>query len=686
MRKSSSKSATSPTWGMNPWNVWKLWTAWLIALALWVGWWEIKNSVSWNTQESTMTVDKVEDNTTHTLQDNAHVHGEDSIRKIHSIIETDTSISPQLKDTITNAITSNNPDTIADTIQAITEHIGDHSNHGESHGNQTMIMILSLLTTVWFAWMIVWAARWKPISFVRHHAIFAWLTAIMATQMPHEILHWLIESAIAFVAIFGITRLSRWITNKVDFEKLDGEEAKTVLWFLWPIASIITTPAAAWVFAKMKNNMNEDEKYISMQTLGNVDGWIAIGDFPFLYNWMKNGPWMGTLRQTGVMWPIMIFHKLYQAILRKVWPKKLVKARPQIMQILKWFRFDKTRLGHSASIDAEELAQAKEFLEYLKWRVKEIKDLDSHHHKLLDEVIGQTDKEIWEQIVSAQIPWNDLWFSVEGMDHIKTVDDFQNLEKFTQELENVLTHPETSKDISIIVEEVRRAISDGHISPEEVQQFMHGDYSNTNTVVAKLPWLQWAIEKLEQRVDGIFNILMRKLYANHNEVEISRVFTAQALAISLLIPAFSSLLSTVPEALEWLDAGFSSVADNYAATAVTWVADNAKSIAFAILWWALSIYGNMANLNFLGKDGNFAKSLKMAKYMIPTLMFTYGRFNSDKVINMFQSSSPSPMTVNEKDNDGDIFWSDTKITAQEIDSLRALGQIHTLNWDDFGSH
>ena len=46
----------------------------------------------------------------------------------------------------------------------------------------------------------------------------------------------------------------------------------------------------------------------------------------------------------------------------------------------------------------------------------------------------------------------------------------------------------------------------------------------------------------------------------------------------------------------------------------------------------------MSNLNFLGKDGDFKTSLRMAKRMAPTLMFAYFRCNSDAALSYIRSN------------------------------------------------
>ena len=580
---------------------------------------------------------------------------------------------------ILNIIESKDPEQIQQKIESLTDSL-DHEAWHESHGNKTIIILLSILATARFASMIIGSARGKPISFIKHHAVFAWLTAIMATQMPHEIMHGLIESAVAFAAIFGITRLSRGITNKVDFEKLDAEEAKTALWLLGPIASLITTPAAASVFAKMRKKMSEDDKHIAMHAVGNIDGGVLRGDFPFLYNRMKNGIVQWAIWQAWVMAPIMLFHKLYQWWLWKIGPKKIAKSLPQIRQIVKWFRFDRKRLGHSASLEGEEIAQAHEFLAYLKEKIKSDSTIDAWDREEIIDSTGEIEEELWLNNDDTDNRTN------EDTESTAWAENRQNLENFATSLEDLLTNPETSKDIAVIVAEVRRALADWHISREELEQFMHGDHPSEDHIITKIPWFKWIIARMEARVDGIFNKIMKKIHANHNEVEVSRVFTVQALAISLLIPVFTVLLKEAPWALEWLDAGFSSAADNYAATAVTWIADNAKSIIFAILGWTLSIFGNMSNLNFLGKDGDFKTSLRMAKRMAPTLMFAYFRCNSDAALSYIRSNmqTQEPKEIMVSDEQDEV-WDDKVISNMSEKERRKLSNgwvLYTRRWKE----
>ncbi len=90
-------------------------------------------------------------------------------------------------------------------------------------------------------------------------------------------------------------------------------------------------------------------------------------------------------------------------------------------------------------------------------------------------------------------------------------------------------------------------------------------------------------------------------------------------------------MENVPAATEAVANVTSAIADNYAATAITWVSSNAKALSFSILAGTLTIYGNMANLNFLGKNANFMESVKYARYMLPTLLFAWMMTNPEKV-------------------------------------------------------
>lgn len=238
-------------------------------------------------------------------------------------------------------ITHADSDTITQHIEDIHSQLQQKEAGSEnSKDHNTLVMILSILALAWFSRMIVDSIKGKHISFIKHHGVFAAIAAVMATQIPHDIAHGLVESVVATLAILGISRLARGIYIKTDLSQLSDEEAKHVLWALGPLASIITTPAAATIFADLGKKLTHDkDKYQAMQSIGNVDGALFIGDFPFLYNWMQNGIGKGILWQGKIMLPILIFHKIFQAISRKISPASVWKHRTIITEIVKNFRF-----------------------------------------------------------------------------------------------------------------------------------------------------------------------------------------------------------------------------------------------------------------------------------------------------------------------------------------------------------
>lgn len=478
------------------------------------------------------------------------------------------------------------------------------SNEHEPYNNLTLL--ISAISLLWFGNMIIGCIKGQPVSFIKHHVPFVAGLLAMHTQIPHEIQHSLVESVIAFAMIMGISRTARGVTNKVDLHDLDEEQAKTVLLVWGPIASLITTPAMSTIFAPLRTKLEEKDKYIAMHAVSNVDGAAGIGDFPFLYVWLKKGALEGTIWQAKLMLPIMAFHKIVQAVYFKVGPNTVWKHRELLWKVVTGFRFEGKRLGESHDIVSEETALLQEFLEYIQGRIGELEaEIGIEGVQTIEALLEDEEKAM------ADLPEDS------ENDSSTQLEEYKILEK---ELTAVLADPTFLKDhVGEAVSILRQALADEVLTKAELQQFHNAHHAEA--LVQKVPGLRGWIRKQEIVADQLYSKISDKLNFSHNEVEIGKVFTAQALAIGLLVPVISTILGHVPQATELVTTMTSSTADNYAATAITWATNNAKSLSFAILAGSLTIYGNMADLNFLGKDANFKKSVQYAKYMLPTLGF-----------------------------------------------------------------
>ncbi len=522
---------------------------------------------------------------------------------------------------IETAAANGDADALNGVIQSASEKAGESKD-----GYNNLTLLISLISLLWFANMIRGCIQGKPVSFIKHHLPFVVGLLAMSTQIPQEVLHGLMESLVAFVAIMGISRAARGVTTKVDFSQLTEEQAQTVLVTLGPLASLITTPALATIFAPLGEKLSTRDRYIAMHSLANVDGGVNVGDFPFLWVWMQKGIVEGAIWQAKLMLPIMLFNKIMQAIFFKVGPAKIWKHKGLIWNVIKGFNFDKKRLTKSHEIVAEETALLREFLEYVRTNIGQLEHEVGPEAVAAINTLIEKESAVAEQADEAEA--KDEAGSEGGLSEKE-----QQLKRFKMlegELAEVLEDKEfLAKHVREAVVVLRRALNDGKITREELAAFHMGH--QIDQLQKKVPGLGGVVKNLEIAADQKYAKICEKLKFSHNEVEIGRVFTAQALAVGVLVPVISTFLENVPAATEAVANVTSAIADNYAATAITWVSSNAKALSFSILAGTLTIYGNMANLNFLGKNANFMESVKYARYMLPTLLFAWMMTNPEKV-------------------------------------------------------
>jgi len=135
----------------------------------------------------------------------------------------------------------------------------------------------------------------------------------------------------------------------------------------------------------------------------------------------------------------------------------------------------------------------------------------------------------------------------------------------------------------------------------------------------------------EESKDTIFGRFVHFIHASEEEAEVKRVFTAQALAIGLLVPfaiCASAWMLQVTGHVQGPATGSTAImtmfADNYAATATFWTVDNIIALMMAIVMGAAFLYGNMANLSFLGNTITKAETLKHGVLVWPTAAFGLG--------------------------------------------------------------
>ena len=523
---------------------------------------------------------------------------------------------------ITNAATNLDSASIEHELALIEAQAGTHDSvHEATEGGHNtefnkLTLLMSYIALLWFAAMIVGCLRGNEVSFIKHHSVFVLGLIAMATQAPGHVLLNVAEGVAAFTAIMTISRGARGITNKVDFNQVSDEEAKTLLVWLGPLASLITTPAFATIMSPLRDRlMKKSDKYRGMHSAANTDGGAFIGDFPFLYVWMQKGITAGIAWQAGVMAPIMLFNKLWQAVQFKVGPMTSWKHKDLLWKAIKGFRFEPKRLTEAHDIRNEEMKMLDEFLIHVR------KNLSSMREELGPEVYKAVD--VFLEAESVDLSDKGTANLPEGGPEMARMQQLQN------EIETVLSDDETQVHFATIVAVLRRALADGKITATELEDFEHA--AHLEDLVKDVPGLRGTIHDLNLKADGVFQRICEKLKFSHNEAEIGRVFTAQALAIGLLIPAISHILSNVPVLTEVVGSITTGTADNYAACALTWATDNAKAVAISIVLGASTIFGNMANLNWLGKDANFKESVLQSRHLIPVMAFMFPYLNDVNV-------------------------------------------------------
>ncbi len=479
----------------------------------------------------------------------------------------------------------------------IEDHAPKAASEGEE-GSKQFILLLSFLGLAYFANMMFRCAKdGAPISFLKHHLPFAAGLLAMGTQLPHEIIHGLIESGVAFVAVMGITRLSRGVTNKVDFNEFNEDQAKAVIFSLGWFGSIFNSLTTSTVLAPLAGKLKKKDRYIAVQNLANIDGGVFGGAFPGLVAINKLGMTNGPLFQLGLMAPIMLFQKIYQGIL---WRPNLIKHAGLIRDVLFGMSYDGALLGHK-NTEIHERHLVEEIVADLKDKIAGLREeLGPDYNEVLTAIDeGQT------AILSRDL---------KGQDSAGKVDEYTATQEAKAELEGYLANPEFAQFMGTIAVTILEAMHNGHITKDEVLALKNtGDLDRLHhKLKAHQP------KGAEEQVNTAFARFGKVIAASHNEMEIMRVFTVQVLAVPLLIPAVGTMLHNFPVLTETFTGLTTAFADNYAACAMTWEVDPAKALAVAICFGGATIYGNMPNLNFLGKDANLMDSIKAAKYLIPT--------------------------------------------------------------------
>ena len=364
----------------------------------------------------------------------------------------------------------------------------------EGHGPEVMeaLFLVGSIGAAVFTWMIFASAFLKHKISFRYHLVFIGLIAWGFQINPDHFIHELTFASIAVVLILLIIRVARGVYNKVEFESLDEEQTKVVIWALGPMGSGITTPAAGTTFKGLRGNLKSArDKCIAMHWLCNIGGGVGVGDFPFVFVLMTfakamgpEGIWEGVVWQAKVMLPIMFFHMFF--IMPLIWgltPMMVWRHKGIVLKVLLGFRYS-----------------------------------------------------------------------------------------------------------------LRRCIE-----PEEVEE--------------------------EPRTTR-FGRFVHAIRASEEEAEVMRVFTAQALAIGLLVPFVVVVSSWIqhhtghvygPATLA--TAVTTKFADNYAATATFWSIDEIIAIMVSIIMGAAYLFGNMANLSFLGNTIEKLETLKYGILVWPTVGF-----------------------------------------------------------------
>ncbi|MEK7146585.1 MAG: hypothetical protein AAB802_05415, partial [Patescibacteria group bacterium] len=480
-------------------------------------------------------------------------------------------------------------------------------------GPNKMVLFISFLGLAYFANMMYRCARHnESISFLRHHMVFVGGLLAMSTQMPHEIAHGLQESLIAFGAVMGITRVSRGLVSKgVDFDTVSDEEAKALIFTLGWAGSLVNSLSTSTALAPLANRLDRNEdRYIAMQNIGNIDGGIGLGAFQGLVAVNKLGLTQGPLFQAGLMIPVMLAQKLTQAVL---WRPNLIKHAPLILRAVRGMRYDVKELG-STYTEKHEEHMLHEIVDELKADLARIRGELGDDYTVILDIIDEGQKEISQAFIDDIE--RERAEGGPGMDEAKMngVEQYQAKTELAKELEDYLHGPEGRTDAAAVTEVVLAAMRDGQVTKEEILATKSAADLDA-LIKGKAP------KNLIDQVTVGYERFLDRIAASHNEREIMRVFTVQAMAVPLLIPAVETMLHAAPALTEVFTAMTTAFADNYAAAAMTWGVDSAKALAVAIALGGATIYGNMPNLNFLGKNANLMDSIKASRYLLPVVGF-----------------------------------------------------------------
>ena len=479
--------------------------------------------------------------------------------------------------------------------------------HGESQESNGLILAISFISLFYFSRMMYRAARYnEPISFLNHHLAFAVGLVGMATQMPEEIMHGLIESGVAFAAIMGVTRISRGVINKVNLGELEEEQAKAVMYVFGMFGNIINPLATGTILSPLMRRMKVNDRYIAVQNVSNIDGGFlpVLGGFPGIVALNKLGFAEGLLFQIGVMTPIILFQKLWQLYL---WRPKFIKHAGIIWDIFRGMRFD-TGMLWSKYTKHHEKEVVREIAEEFKGKLEAIKaQLGDEYSEILQAIDESTNAVVTE---------------IAPEDESK-VEEYRVTQEAKKLLEEYMRDPNSEERMGSIVSVLLRAIRDGVIKREELLELrtaggLQGIYGKIKNRVP---------QGLTAQIDQAFATFCGWIHASHNEAEIMRIFTVQAMTVPLLIPGTTLVLGALPRLKECTTGGMTLFADNYAATAVHWDIDAPTALAVSICLGGGTIYGGMPNLNLLGRYANLGESIKAAKYLIPTAIFLLAYLN-----------------------------------------------------------
>ncbi len=503
------------------------------------------------------------------------------------------------------------------------------------------LMMLSKVFLCLFAVGIMRGIQGKRIGLATFHGVMLATTMIAGAFHP-ELYKEFAMSLLTLWGILAMLRASRMFKIKPEIveeiKNLSPDQINAIHRGMGPLSWLMLNPSALWwafsttLAAPLKEWLKQDPTkykdniYFNAQSLANMDT-AAIGmSFPTIYL-MQNFGLEGLGIQAKTMILPYIFHKIYQLFIYNINP---IKHTSTIMKYL-WPKnrdFDRKAVFKEPEHTHENMMS---WLDKLTQRVVEDKEIDpDSKQKLLQGI--QTSKKEFETMEKEEnkhsIENNRTNIKHEVLDHRLTTlfSEFRehgDQEALMYELVEILKNGEISKDE---LEALAILFRTGDL--KEIEQKRSSFSKKLNMFIDKAQGtLDLLFDKLLHNIDNkgekLLEKWLSKIKADHVEMDIVKVWSFQLLAVWLLLPVLNSINELGIQSLSWaIDIGTTALADNIVATSLTRSGLGSQALALADVGGMLTLFGNLAHFKYLESEWDLATSLKMAKYAVPTILFS----------------------------------------------------------------